>query len=223
MKVNIDFNKHANLSFLGCEKCDAKCCGSKIIYLTAADFLRVSQYFPIFFHIKNNKISLVYFFYHTTGNKCMYLKNNLCSIYEKRPYACRTYPFSHANDSEKISFDTDCPEFSEEPNGLQLIKKNNLNPEVINNYIDPDMIKYSQHIFGETDEYINFCLENKLLEKFTKVCEEDSHNNFQSEYREDLYIIYQAKASITMLKKKELFNNNRFKDFIKAQINSLAY
>lgn len=222
MKQLIDKSIHKNLSFLGCSNCDAKCCGSDIISLTTADFLKVSNYFPIFFYIKDEQISLVYFFYYTKGQKCVYLKDNQCSIYEYRPYACRTYPFSYEHNAKNISFDDLCPEFSDEKDGLKLVDDGYVNQKIVDDFIDNDMVKYSNDIMLETNQYINFCMENNFLSKFSETYSDEVYKNFNPTYKDDLYVIHQPKATVAILKNKKLFENNRFDKLLKAQINSIT-
>lgn len=221
MKISIEPSKHKQINFLGCSACDAKCCGSKIIFLTTADFISVANHFPIFFYIKDDEISLVYFFYYSTGQKCIYLKDNLCTIYNHRPHACKSYPFSYNHKNQKLSIDSDCPEFSEE-NGMSLISNSQANPQITKEYINPDMIKYAPHIYGETDEYVNLCMKYNLIAPFKDAYNSEVFNNFQPDFYENLYVAHQPKITIAMLKKKHIFENNRFKDFLKAQINSIS-
>lgn len=59
----------------------------------------------------------------TLDRKCLFLKNNLCSIYPLRPLICRFYPFQLEplqNNTYKFSFTRECPGIGE---GYQLKEK----------------------------------------------------------------------------------------------------
>jgi len=67
------------------------------------DFKKVYKYFPILI-AKLDTFRPVMLL--SNGISCPYLKDNLCSIYEKRPPACKIYPFSPWYD--KILLDISC-------------------------------------------------------------------------------------------------------------------
>jgi hypothetical protein len=117
--------------------------------------------------------------------------------------------------------DNDCPEFGES-NQFNLIKNNQVNPEITKEYINKDMIKYSKHIYGETNEYVEFCIKHQLIVPFKECYKDDKFNDFQVSFQDNLYVAYQPKVTIAMLKKKQIFNDNRFKEFLKAQLNSVS-
>jgi len=144
----------------------------------------------------------------------------MCSIYQTRPYACQTYPFSYEPQTNDFKFDSDCPEFSN-ATGLKLIENNKMNSKIIDDFINPDMIKYSKDIYGETDEYIKFCIKHQLIAPFKDSYQNKEFTNFQTDFYDNLYVAYQPKVTIAILKKKDIFIQNRFKDFLKAQINSI--
>ena len=163
---------------------------------------------------------MVYFFYHSNGQKCIYLKDNICTIYQNRPYACRTYPFSYEPQTNNFQIDDNCPEFGKSE-GLELIVDKKVNPKIIDNFINPDMIKYSSNIYGETDEYIKFCIKHQLIMPLKDSYSQEPFNSFQPDFYNNLYVAYQPKVTVAILKKKAIFAQNRFQDFLKAQINSM--
>lgn len=221
------------LCFEGCDDCGAKCCASNLIYVTLYDFETVAKYFPIFFRIKENNISLIFFFYNKTDNtkfdkKCIYLQNNLCSIYNDRPYACRSFPFSYSMQSSDFTYSNECAYIKDisiadtTKNILPFIKNNKINDTIINNFVTQNFIHYAKDIQNDTEEFINFAVNNNLLIKFKDVYKEQKYDNFQNNYFDELYIFNKIKISILNLKKKELFENNTFLDYIKAQLHSMS-
>ena len=103
MRENI--SKITPLYFKGCEECN-ECCEGKFFLapLILEDFEKVKHYFEIRAIILDEIIPVMLL---TDGeNACKYLKNGRCEIYEKRPPACRIYPFSPYYD--EIFLDLSC-------------------------------------------------------------------------------------------------------------------
>jgi Fe-S-cluster containining protein len=87
----VDINYLENLKFNNCENC-SECCKNKYLApLILDDFKKVYEYFPIFI-AKLETFKPVMLLSNET--QCPYLINEKCSIYEKRPPACRLYPYS---------------------------------------------------------------------------------------------------------------------------------
>jgi hypothetical protein len=69
-----------------CKDCGALCCkacGHE--YAVLLDITEVHKYK----HVKSNCFGEYFIMY--KNNKCPYLKDNLCSIYDNRPRRCREY------------------------------------------------------------------------------------------------------------------------------------
>ena len=101
MFVNI---KHLELiKFKYCQECD-ECCKNKLLApLVLEDFEKVYEYFPIVI-AKLDTLRIVMLL---SNEKCPYLKNSKCSIYDKRPPACKIYPYSPWYG--EILLDISCP------------------------------------------------------------------------------------------------------------------
>ncbi|MFB0523848.1 MAG: YkgJ family cysteine cluster protein [Candidatus Bathyarchaeia archaeon] len=103
-----------------CDKC-AKCCGDtnervRTILMLKSESARISKetglsigefseraggFEPYTYHVRK-----------TQNGKCVFLKGNLCSIYEIRPLICRFYPFkleNIGNDRYVFSCTDECP------------------------------------------------------------------------------------------------------------------
>ena len=59
------------------------------------------------------------------NNKCFFLKNNRCSIYESRPLICQYYPFELRFNSERgihvFNYTLECPVINKE--GKRMVKQ----------------------------------------------------------------------------------------------------
>ena len=100
------------LYFSSCENCTACCDGSRfsLAPLIIDDFEDVYEYFPILFgYIDGNLKALIIM---QDNQKCAYLENGKCSIYEARPPACKMYPLSPLY--EKIYIDSECKAINDE-------------------------------------------------------------------------------------------------------------
>jgi Fe-S-cluster containining protein len=98
--------------FSNCENCTACCDGTRfsLAPLILDDFELVYQYFPILFgYIDGNLKALIVM---QDNQKCKYLENGKCSIYDSRPPACQMYPFSPLY--EDIFIDSECKAINEE-------------------------------------------------------------------------------------------------------------
>lgn len=104
MFVNIE--KLSNLKFNNCENCN-KCCEDKFLLapLILDDFEEVYENFEIYFTKIEDSIKAVMLL--TDGEKCKYLKDNKCLIYDKRPPACRIYPYSPYFDEIRLDISCD--------------------------------------------------------------------------------------------------------------------
>ena len=98
------------------------CCVSRnsygYVYLSINDLKRFSKYFNL--SIKDFKSQFCQTtdgFVHLTeknslNGKCIFLKNNRCSVYESRPSQCRTWPFWNENMNAKVwneNISINCP------------------------------------------------------------------------------------------------------------------
>lgn len=87
----VDIKYLENLKFNNCQNC-TKCCENKMFApLILEDIKKVYKFFPIFIiFLPEPKLVIPL----AINNKCPYLKNDKCSIYEFRPPACKIYPFT---------------------------------------------------------------------------------------------------------------------------------
>lgn len=115
-----------------CNHCPAKCCRNYSVSLTRFDFIRLSS-IPnldllsvVVFDLALNHDPLLApsFLLNLDGSEKLYIvrlkrdktesciflnKNNLCTIYEKRPQKCRTYPFVKIQNSLNLKEGARCP------------------------------------------------------------------------------------------------------------------
>ncbi|MEF3190997.1 MAG: YkgJ family cysteine cluster protein [Campylobacterales bacterium] len=101
---------NTSVTFSSCGSCRS-CCGEKFFAapLILNDFSAVASYFPIFFaHIKEWRAVIPL---GSQTGMCPYLDHNGCTIYDKRPPACRLYPLSPFND--QLAIDRSCPAVDE--------------------------------------------------------------------------------------------------------------
>lgn len=128
-------------TFSTCEICDAKCCdgarGSTFAQLILEDFSIVYENFPIVFLLGDlgylKPVVLL-----TNGKEyCRYLKDNKCTIYDKRPNVCRVYPLS-PHLTNDVFIDTLCPAVNE--NGDVIVDhgvvEKRFKNDVLENYQD---------------------------------------------------------------------------------------
>jgi Fe-S-cluster containining protein len=224
----------SNLCFEGCEGCGAKCCASNLIFLTLYDFEIVSKHFPIFFRVKDGKLSIIIFFYNKIGNnienkKCIYLKNDLCSIYENRPYACKSFPFSF--DSQKDIF-----KYSKECHGIRDIQKNEtrniikfidnenkVNNKIVDNFVTSNYIHHSKDVYKDTDIFLKFCMENNMLINFRTIYKDKKFDTFQTQSQSELYVVNKLKFAFIKMKRPELLQGNNFINHLNDQIYSMQH
>ncbi|MCX8150788.1 MAG: YkgJ family cysteine cluster protein [Candidatus Bathyarchaeota archaeon] len=115
--MNIEYPKAVVFK---CDNCGI-CCGdteqkTRHILLTAKDAQRIAQYTrqPIlkFAYSVKGKSPYVYEMNkNAVTKKCVFHKNNQCSIYVHRPLICKFYPFQLTTDNEKYTFKitSECP------------------------------------------------------------------------------------------------------------------
>jgi Fe-S-cluster containining protein len=116
----VDFTYPANVSF-ECSKNCGLCCGDtkqktrRILLLESeADKIRAETAKPIEFFAKQTANKAPYCFeMKKIEGKCVFLKDNKCTIYELRPLICRFYPFELKFSEDKkihlFDFTLECP------------------------------------------------------------------------------------------------------------------
>ncbi len=98
------------------------CCVSRgsygFVYLSDKDLKRFSNYFNLSIDsFKSKFCQITDGFIHLSekksfNGKCIFLKNNRCTVYESRPSQCRTWPFWNENMNVKIwdnDISVNCP------------------------------------------------------------------------------------------------------------------
>jgi Fe-S-cluster containining protein len=148
----VDINYLENLKFNNCKEC-SECCKNKYLApLILEDFEKVYKYFPIFI-AKLDILKPVMLL--SNEKQCPYLINEKCSIYEKRPPACKIYPYSPWYD--KILLDLSCKGIGTEGENLPLT----INSFKNSAFFDERIIDIENKII-KTSEW----LENKQLHPF---------------------------------------------------------
>ncbi len=155
--------KNLNFTFGNCENCDAMCCngihGTVYSQIILEEFEKVYKNFPILFIFGELGFVKPVILLTNGNNYCPYLKNNKCTIYDKRPTVCKTYPLSPNLDNE-IYIDLQCPEVNKGSDFIITKNKitSNFSNDIFNNY---------------QDKYINthFEFENLKKENFEKLFE----------------------------------------------------
>ncbi|MCW4005634.1 MAG: YkgJ family cysteine cluster protein [Candidatus Bathyarchaeota archaeon] len=116
------FRYPENLRFT-CTRCGL-CCGdtptkTRHILLLPSDVRRISQSTkqPLnsFAHRITGKTPYLYEMHKQNSGKCLFLKENQCSIYQNRPLICRFYPFELKTDENQTPVFTatnECPSIS---------------------------------------------------------------------------------------------------------------
>ena len=109
--------------FNGCDTCDAQCCkgaNSVHIPIVLSDFEKVYEHFVIAFMIGSMGYVKACILLNDGLNSCRYLKDDRCSIYDKRPLGCQVYPLSPTIYNEAY-VDTFCPSINDQGIGSELI------------------------------------------------------------------------------------------------------
>jgi Fe-S-cluster containining protein len=207
-KKILDQKKHGDYGFNGCAVCDAKCCSSSIIFASLYDLSTVVTNFPVLFYVRDKQISPVYFFYYgeQDGQKCPYLVENLCSIYERRPYACRAYPFSF--EQGKACYDDGCPQVASlEAGGMPLYSdKKTLSPSIMDNFVSTHFNNQQGQNIDDSERFTNFCLKNNLLVAYKDFYAKSAlHLEFKPSLVEQLFMLHPQRLGVMRMKNKLLF------------------
>lgn len=190
--------KDLNFTFGNCKNCNAMCCngihGTVYSQIILEEFEKVYKNFPILFIF--GELGFVKPVVLLTNGKdfCPYLKEYKCTIYDKRPTVCRTYPLSPNLDNE-IYIDLQCPEVNKDSNFI--ITKNKITPN------------FSNNIFNNyQDKYINthFEFENLKKENFEKLFEIKNISFYKINLNLDSKYVIFHKKSLINLKKFNLNN-----------------
>lgn len=147
--------KNEDFTFGDCSNCEAKCCngrqGTIFSQIILNEFEKVYKNFPILFIY--GELGFIKPVVLLTNGKdfCPYLKDFKCTIYEKRPTVCRTYPLSPNLDND-IYIDTLCPEINKSAHFIIKEKK-------INTHFD------NKIFYDYQEKYINTHFEFEKFEK----------------------------------------------------------
>lgn len=118
-EINLSFEYPEHVRFK-CVKC-ALCCGNtedrtRSILLLKTEAYRISKLTLTVVDGFAEKISgfepYVYRMRKTENGKCVFLEDDLCSIYQVRPLICRFYPFqlhNLGNDRYAFAYTNECP------------------------------------------------------------------------------------------------------------------
>ena len=118
------------------------CCVSResygYVYLSTNDLKRFAKYFNLSIKdFKSKYCQITDGFIHLTekkniNGKCIFLKDNRCTVYKSRPTQCRTWPFWNENMEAKIwneDISINCPGIG---------KGKTINRNLINKYLKED-------------------------------------------------------------------------------------
>jgi Fe-S-cluster containining protein len=222
-RVILNPSTHKNHSFVGCSGCGAKCCASTLVYASLYDIAVTYKRFPLFFRVDKGSISLVLFFQYGRfqGEKCAYLKGEMCSVYEERPYACRAYPFAYnPNTKGAYSMDVDCPNIITANEGTKLYVNDDINPDIIDHFVSQKMMDATAQNLSDTGEFVTFCHQNNLLVPFLEIY--PGFSDFQPDQQSKLFVIHPQRTALLRMKYKERFENESFVEGIKATISSMS-
>jgi len=118
--------ENEELYFGDCKNCKAKCCDGRegVVFsqILLDEFEKTYENFPIVFIFGELNYAKAVILLTNGRDLCPYNIDFKCTIYEKRPSVCRTYPLSPNLDNQ-IYVDKDCPEISNEKNNNTLIAK----------------------------------------------------------------------------------------------------
>ncbi|NQY24066.1 MAG: YkgJ family cysteine cluster protein [Campylobacteraceae bacterium] len=181
--------ENKSFSFSSCDGCGAKCCsglyGSNFSELTIDEFEKVYKHFVILFSFSEMGYLKANLIISRVTEHCVYIKNNICTIYDKRPNVCKNYPLS-PSPSNDIYIDTNCPALE---SGSNIINDGKINPsfhnELFENYQDKFMkshfylekfnkedfeialiirgMNFYKYKHPSSDEYLQMHLESLLL------------------------------------------------------------
>lgn len=162
----------ATLSFVGCGNCDAKCCKLLRGKVSLDELPYIAQLFPVvFMRKKKRKLVMRFLMSLDLKNYCPYLDLNSkkCTIYEKRPRTCRSYPFGIGYQTLQgtntiVCDQVKCPGFQESPEGLKLINdEGKVSNEILDNFIDRKIIANHKKNYDATEEFLKFLRKLDLL------------------------------------------------------------
>jgi len=160
------------VSFVGCGNCDAKCCKLLRGKVSLDELPYIAQLFPVvFMRKKKRKLVMRFLMSLDLKNYCPYLDLNSkkCTIYEKRPRACRTYPFGIGHQTLEgtntiVRDKLECPGFQESTEGLKLINdEGKVSDEIIDNFIDGKVLANHKKNHDATEEFLKFLRKLDLL------------------------------------------------------------
>lgn len=131
--------------FSSCETCGAKCCDGLQSFtfsqIILEDFEQVYKHFPIVFIYGDLGFLKPVILLNNGFSNCRYLKDSKCTIYEKRPTVCRTYPLS-IDITNEIYIDISCPAVSSIKQDETIINKNKINKNFQHNIFEDYQSKY---------------------------------------------------------------------------------
>jgi Fe-S-cluster containining protein len=122
--------KGKSFCFSDCSICDARCCdgrrGSVHAPILLDDFADVYQHFPIVFTFGERGILWANILLNDGTGYCRFVKDNRCTIHEKRPSICRFYPLSPHLENQ-IFIDKRCPAV-QETGGTPIVDNGKVTP-----------------------------------------------------------------------------------------------
>lgn len=179
----LDIVKHKDLKWhcLG-SSCPSSCCfvphRSSVVL---EEMVELSHLFPILFFVveqgeeKRREIGLL--FKYAEAKNCYYLDpTEGCTLGEKKPLACKQYPFQIVKDQRGINLvmiDRTCPGFSQEQGEQVFTQQNVMNPYFEKNFLHPSKLLVEKtreaQIFTETVFNYNLVVGGKFVYKGIEV------------------------------------------------------
>ncbi|MCB1170548.1 MAG: YkgJ family cysteine cluster protein [Leptospiraceae bacterium] len=101
-----------------CTGCGNCCKGPGDVYFTEEELKSLKEYLKLsawaFSRLKKRLIqdTIPGYYVHRSGEACLFLEDNRCTVYPVRPLQCRTFPFWTSNFNSKSNFrhlQKDCP------------------------------------------------------------------------------------------------------------------
>lgn len=112
-----------NFTFGDCKNCQALCCKSVYSQIIKDEFESIYKDFPILFIFGTLGFVKPVVILSNGFDFCPYLKDFRCTIYEKRPIVCKTYPLSPNLDNQIYIDSFGCPEINKGEKKLEFEKE----------------------------------------------------------------------------------------------------
>lgn len=168
--------KHSNLKWrcLG-KDCELSCCCiPHRATITINEVIPLSRFFPVVFVRTDNEdgtfLESINIYYKLPGSEgcCIYLDPNLgCMLGDKKPIACKQYPFMVQQDGKNnmfVNIDLTCPGFSYTEGQSVLDEEGNVTSYFMEEFLNPSIAHIKNR--KETEDFIRQLLELDLIREY---------------------------------------------------------